>query len=42
VSEPTAILLIGITGSGKTHLAQALAESGLIRLASSMSSALAG
>ncbi|MET8183761.1 ATP-binding protein [Streptomyces sp. NPDC005336] len=32
MSEPTAILLIGITGSGKTHLAQALANHGLVRL----------
>ncbi|MFG3126726.1 AAA family ATPase [Streptomyces tendae] len=32
MSEPTAILLIGITGSGKTSLAQALATRGLIRL----------
>ncbi|MFD8654122.1 AAA family ATPase [Streptomyces mirabilis] len=32
MSEPTAILLIGITGSGKTHLAQALADHGLVRL----------
>jgi predicted kinase len=29
---PAAVLLIGITGSGKTHLAQALADRGLIRL----------
>ncbi|MFD4950478.1 AAA family ATPase [Streptomyces sp. NPDC058451] len=32
MSEPTAVLLIGITGSGKTHLAQALADCGLVRL----------
>jgi predicted kinase len=32
VSQPAAVLLIGITGSGKTRLAQALAECGLIRL----------
>ncbi|GAA3368555.1 hypothetical protein GCM10020367_07380 [Streptomyces sannanensis] len=32
VSEPTAILLIGITGSRKTSLAQALADRGLPRL----------
>lgn len=32
MSKPTAVLLIGITGSGKTHLAQALAAMGLVRL----------
>ncbi|WP_445529755.1 AAA family ATPase [Streptomyces cyslabdanicus] len=32
MSEPTAVLLIGITGSGKTHLAQALSAKGLVRL----------
>lgn len=32
MSKPTAVLLIGITGSGKTHLAQALAATGLVRL----------
>jgi hypothetical protein len=32
VSESTAVLLIGITGSGKTHLAQALSARGVVRL----------
>jgi hypothetical protein len=32
VSESTAVLLIGITGSGKTHLAQALSARGIVRL----------
>ncbi|WP_371665828.1 ATP-binding protein [Streptomyces sp. NBC_01241] len=32
MNEPTAILLIGITGSGKTNLAQALAARGLVRI----------
>jgi hypothetical protein len=32
VSEPTAVLLIGIAGSGKTHLSQALAARGLVCL----------
>ena len=32
VSESTTVLLIGITGSGKTHLAQALAAKGVVRL----------
>ncbi|MET8127485.1 AAA family ATPase [Streptomyces sp. NPDC005231] len=32
VSEPSAVLLVGITGAGKTHLAQALAARGLVRL----------
>jgi hypothetical protein len=32
VTDPIAVLLVGITGSGKTVLAQALAERGLIRL----------
>ncbi|QNE74479.1 AAA family ATPase [Streptomyces finlayi] len=32
MSAPTAVLLIGITGSGKTSLAQALAVRGLVRL----------
>jgi predicted kinase len=32
VSSPLAVLLVGITGSGKTVLAQALAERGFVRL----------
>ncbi|CAM5736731.1 hypothetical protein SAFG77S_08537 [Streptomyces afghaniensis] len=32
MSESTAVLLIGITGSGKTHLAQALSARGVVRL----------
>jgi predicted kinase len=32
VTSPIAVLLVGITGSGKTVLAEALAERGLIRL----------
>ncbi len=31
-AEPLAVLLVGITGSGKTHLAQALSERGMTRL----------